>query len=86
MIYLALDQALQVSGWAIFNNSSLDKFGTFKTHATIPIEERLGEIFTNLTKLYKEYDFQYVFFEDIQSQGNAETYKKLAYTQAAVML
>ena len=33
------------------------------------------------------YEFDYIFFEDIQQQkGNVETYKKLAYVQAAILL
>lgn len=86
MKYLALDQALQTSGWAVYDNNKLLNYGFFKTHNTIPIEERLAEIFTELTKLFEKYDFNYVFFEDIQKQQNIETYKKLCYVHAAVML
>lgn len=33
------------------------------------------------------YEFNYIFFEDIQQQkSNVETYKKLAYVQAAILL
>ena len=84
--YLALDQALQTSGWAIYGDGRLLDCGIFKTHNTIPIEERLGEVFTELTKLHDRYSFNYVFFEDIQKQQNVETYKKLCYVQAVVLL
>lgn len=34
----------------------------------------------------QEHEIEYIAFEDIQSQGNVETYKKLAYCQAAIYL
>ena len=86
MIYLALDQALQTTGWAIYEDGRLLDYGFFKTHNTISIEGRLGEIFVQLTKLYRKYNFNYMFFEDIQKQQNIETYKKLCYVQALIMI
>lgn len=86
MRYLALDQALQTSGWAIFNNGDLIEYGTFKTKNFDPIEKRLHDIWNELNELADKYEFDYVFFEDIQQQRNAETYKKLAYVQAAIFL
>lgn len=86
MRYLALDQALNTSGWALFEDNNLIQYGIFKTKSTDPIEKRLGNIWTELNNLVDKYDFEYLFFEDIQKQQNAETYKKLAYVQAAVIL
>jgi hypothetical protein len=37
-------------------------------------------------KLEEKYNFQDIFFEDIQYQNNAETYKKLAFVQATIMI
>lgn len=39
-----------------------------------------------LSLIEDEFNFDDVFFEDIQAQQNKETYKKLAYVQAAVMI
>ena len=86
MIYLALDQSLNLTGWAIFNDTELNKYGTFKTKPSDPIDRRLGTIWDKLNNLYSEYNFDYLFLEDIQKQSNAETYKKLAYVQAAIYL
>lgn len=44
MRYLALDQALNTSGWAIFDNDNLEKFSTFSTKSSDPIEKRLAQI------------------------------------------
>ena len=86
MIYLALDQALNTSGWAIFYNSDLEKFSTFSTKSSSPIEERLWTIWNKLDELYGQYNFDYIFFEDIQHQANMETYKKLAFCQAIILV
>lgn len=87
MRFLALDQALGVSGWAIFDDKKLIAANTFSISKTAPMERRLLEIYKNLTDLYHEYEFEKIYFEDIQLQaGNALTYKHLAYAQAAIIL
>lgn len=84
--YLGLDQALQTTGWAIYENAQPVHFGHFTISPSKPIEQRLGQIWTELNELYTVHEFNYVFLEDIQRQQNVETYKKLAYVQATVML
>jgi len=86
MKILALDQALQTTGWAVFDNQQLIAHDTFTIPATKPIEQRLGMIWDQLTDLYYQHEFKYVIFEDIQNQNNNQTYCKLAYVQAAIML
>ena len=86
MIYLALDQALQTTGYAIFENEELIKWGTFSTNASYPIEERLNTIWNQLTLLDQQYNIGYVFFEDTQKQANLDTYKRLCYVQSVIML
>ena len=86
MIYLALDQALQTTGYAVFENDELIKWGTFSTNPTYPIEERLYTIQQQLTELDKQYNIGHVFFEDTQKQVNLDTYKRLCYVQSIIML
>ena len=86
MIYLALDQALQTTGYAIFEDNELIKWGTFSTRASDPIEERLYTIQQELTKLDQQYNIGYVFFEDTQKQVNLDTYKRLCYVQSIIMV
>lgn len=87
MKFLALDQALGVSGWAVFDDKTLIAADTFSISKTAPMDRRLLEIYKNLTDLYHEYEFEKIYFEDIQLQaGNALTYKHLAYAQAAIIL
>lgn len=78
---------MKTSGWAIFDNDKLVEFGSFSIPATKPIEIRLFSFWQKLTELlYDHGEFDKVIFEDIQYQNNAETYRKLAYCQAAIIL
>ncbi len=86
MNYLALDQALQTTGYAIFEDNKLIKWGTFSTTASDPIEERLFAIQYQITLLNWDYKIDYIFFEDTQKQVNLDTYKRLCYVQSAIML
>lgn len=83
---LALDQALKITGYAVFEGKELIDYGTFFIPAHKPIEERLNLVMKHLYELDQKYDFSEVFFEDIQNQQNNETYKKLAYVQAVIMI
>lgn len=87
MIYLALDQALKTTGYAIYEDDKLVTFDTFTISGTKPIEQRLQLFITKLNEIASIYNVREVFFEDIQQQrGNVETYKKLAYVQAAILI
>ena len=84
--FLALDQALQTTGWACYKDDRLVGYGTYQIPANKGIEARLGQMFAELNTLYQKYEFDHLVFEGIQNQQNAETFKKLAYVQAAIML
>ena len=84
--FLALDQALQKTGWAYFDNGELVDYGCFNIDSSSPIGRRLAIFWDHLGKLHQEHEFEEVVFEGIQNQNNNETYKKLAYVQAAIML
>ena len=86
-VVLALDQALQVSGYAVFKDKKLLVADTFAISKTATMDKRLMEMQKQLTQLYYDYEFSKVVFEDIQLQaGNALTYKHLAYVQATIIL
>lgn len=86
MIVLGLDQSLNTTGYSIFDNEKLIKYGSFTIPANKPIEQRLNLFTKELMKLEEEYNFQDIFFEDIQYQNNAETHKKLAFVQATIII
>lgn len=78
---LALDQASRVSGWAFFNEGSLEAYGKITANQE-DIGERLYYIKTEINNLIQKYNIDEVVFEDIQLQGNVinnvQTFKVLA--------
>lgn len=86
MIYLSLDQSLNTTGYALFDDKTLIAYGKFNIPAAKPIEQRLNLFIKEIMKLEEEYHFKDIFFEDIQYQNNAETYKKLAFVQATLII
>lgn len=85
-VVLSLDQALRVSGYGVFSDGNLVAYGTFEIDSDGTIGERLKEFIRHVDTLYGEYEFDHLVFEDIQYQNNIETYKKLAFVQAALYL
>lgn len=83
---LALDQALETSGYSIFEKDKLINYGSFTISPKQDIQSRLVQFAESLTDLKMRYDFDKLCFEGIQYQNNAETHKKLAYVQATVLL
>lgn len=81
MVLLSLDQASKTSGYAVFIDDKLHKFGKF-TFDSGDIGDRLVKIRRKLQELINEYHPDYVVFEDIQQQNNVannvQTFKVLA--------
>lgn len=86
-MYLALDQSLNITGYAFFDaEANVLDTGIFVIKPNRPIEQRLSDIWENLNQITKNKNIEYIFIEDIQYQNNKDTYKKLAYVQAAIFL
>lgn len=83
---LSLDQALQTSGYCIWEDNKPINWGIFKTTNTAPIDERLSQVWTYLDTLSEKYDFSLVAFEDCQQQQNVQTYHKLSMVKAIILL
>lgn len=83
---LALDQALETSGYSVFEHGELINYGSFIVSPKQDIQKRLVSFAENLSDLKVRYDFDKLYFEGIQYQNNAETHKKLAYVQATILL
>lgn len=85
---IALDQSIRTTGWSVYNEDKMVDYG----HWTIPSDKTIGErlilFILNLKNLCDQYgDITDIAFEDISLQrGNVETYRKLAYVQAAIFL
>ena len=85
--YLAIDNALATSGWALYEDNNLIKYGKFTTKASNPIEERLAKIVDWLDFMYHEYKFDKILFEDCQQQSNrnVQTFHKLSMVKAMIL-
>lgn len=79
---LALDQSSRISGWAIFDNGKLEKYGKFEFASSIPIATRLNKIKSKVASLIQDNDIDELILEDIQMQNNVvnnvQTFKTLA--------
>ena len=80
---LALDQSSRITGWAVFADGKLEKYGKFDAeNAGSNIAERLHYIRNKVRNLIEENNITEVILEDIQMQGNVvnnvQTFKTLA--------
>ena len=86
--YLSIDNALAVSGWAIWEDNTLLSHGVIKTKSTEEIGHRLISLRNELDALITMWNVDKVFFEDCQSQNNRnqQTYHKLSMVKAVILL
>lgn len=81
MNLLALDQASHITGWSIFQDGKLYKYGKIEANHS-DLGERLYYIKREVLKLINEYNIDEVVLEDIQYQSNignnVQTFKTLA--------
>ena len=79
---LALDQSSRITGYAIFEDGKLVKYGKFEYSSDVPIADRLYGIRETVIKLISAYNINEVVLEDIQLQSNVvnnvQTFKVLA--------
>lgn len=82
MRILALDQASLVTGWAIFEDESLIKYGKISIENNLSAEERLKPLRDQVKNLIEQYNINKVILEDIYLDGqkvnNVKTFKTLA--------
>lgn len=92
-IVIALDQATNVTGYAIFVNGDLKEFGHTKFDGDYLVRiVQLRDMILNLIQEYKEDNLTFAI-EDIQLQkipgstqeANVLTYKKLAHVQGVLL-
>ena len=76
-IILALDQASQTTGYAVYEDKSLKKVGKF-TILNTDFGCRLNKFRDKIQDLIQEFNVNEVVFEEIQLQQNVDTFKKLA--------
>ena len=78
---LALDQSSQITGYAIFYDDKLIKYGTISIKDS-NLEIRLMKLRKKIESLINDYEINEVYLEDIQLQNNVannvQTFKALA--------
>lgn len=90
---LAFDQALNTTGWSLFNEDQLTEYDKFTT-SSFEVGDKLLEIKNHIVDLLQTKNPSKVCIEEIQLQKipgaseftNVETFKKLAYVQAVFIL
>lgn len=84
---LALDQASRVTGWAIFEDGKLEKYGKILLDDS-NTDIRLVQLRQGIQTLIADYNINEVIFEDIQQQNNVannvQTFKVLAEVYGVV--
>lgn len=86
MKILSLDQALQTSGYCVWEDNQPIDWGIFKTSNTAPIDKRLRQIWDFLDNYPGGADFDLIILEDCQQQQNAQTYHKLSMVKGVILL
>lgn len=83
---LALDQATKVSGWAIFSNEKLIKYGTFETQLENEIQRDI-QIKNWLINVIKNWGIDFVALEGVQYEERfgVTTFATLARLQGILM-
>lgn len=85
---LSLDQALNLTGFAIYNNEELILYGTFNLKDikdNNSVEEKISNVKKFLQKIINDYEIDFVVLEDIQSQVNINTFKQLSWLQGTLI-
>lgn len=81
---LALDQASQVSGYAVFDeNGSLISYGKIGTEGETV--DRIISLANKVNSIIEEFNIEEVVLEDIYYSGNVETFKVLSFTMAGLL-
>ena len=82
MRILALDQASRISGWAIYDGTSLETYGKIDLSKYDDIGDRLHLLRTKVRDLIEDFHIDKVILEDIYMDGqhinNVQTFKILA--------
>ena len=82
MRILALDQASNVSGWAIFDNDNLEQYGKIDVSQHYDLGERLHILRQEVEHIIDDEHIDKVILEDIYMDGqrvnNVQTFKVLA--------
>jgi Holliday junction resolvasome RuvABC endonuclease subunit len=87
-VILSLDQSTTATGWALFEEGKLKDFGIYKPSGERDqrIEETRMWLKSKIEELFAKEPIELTLvLEDIQMQGNVETFKSLAHLQGVLI-
>lgn len=87
MFYLALDLSSKSSGYAVFEDKKLMKYGCI-TAASSNVWHRIDKMILELDKILQQYQFSHIYIEDVYPEdvkGNLTVWKTLTYLQGFVL-
>ena len=87
MFYLALDLSTKSTGWSVFENKKLIKYGCITATST-NVWHRIDKMISELEQIIQKYSFSYVYIEDVYPEdvkGNLTVWKTLTYLQGFVL-
>ena len=90
---LALDAATIITGYSIYDDSTLVSYGTYKVDKELPTEQRINEMKKWLQTVIKAWEPDFIGIENIQLQSygkssnqlQVETYRILANLQGVLI-
>jgi Holliday junction resolvasome RuvABC endonuclease subunit len=86
VIYLAIDQSSNVSGYSVWKDKELVEWGKVQFDGEFIFRViELKKWILNKIEEYEEEEVE-VVIEEIQEQSNAQTFKKLAMLQGAILV
>lgn len=87
-IVLSLDQSTTATGWALFSDGKLEDYGIYKPSGdrNKRIERTRIWLKQKVEHICQEEEIElHLVLEDIQMQGNVETFKSLAHLQGVLI-
>jgi len=86
MIILSIDSGIERTGYAIFKDKNYVTSALIKTSKNLPTEKRLGEIYSELVKVFRKYKPEVMVLEQLLFFKNQKTFIRVAQAQGIVML
>lgn len=85
MKILSLDQSTKCTGYSIFDNDELLKYGTLEVNDNDELFYRMIEMTNQIKNLVELSKPDFVIFEDVQFQNNYKTFKILSQFQGMII-
>lgn len=84
MKILSVDQSSTATGFSIFDDKQLIKYGVIKSKCET-FEDKILDISSQITKIINDFHIDLVLLEDVQNQKNLQTFKKLSIFEGVLM-